>query len=89
MEIKERCFPPSQLHWGGCYSTATKSRKEPKARESLPKKKLMFASSPPPIQQEEIFVEEPKFKSVEVQTDFSFVEFAQLDGQYGLKVFNE
>ena len=34
----------------------------------------MFASSPPPIQHEETFVEEPKFKCAEVLTDFSFVD---------------
>ena len=72
--LKKGAFPSSQLHSNACYSTATKSRKEPKAREYLPKKKLAFASFPPPIQHKEIFVEEPKFKSVEVQTDFSFVD---------------
>ena len=94
--LKKGTFPSSGLHRSsGCYSTATKSRKEPKAREHVPRKKLMFASSPPPIQHEETsiqheetsiqheetsiqhedtFVEEPKFKSVEVQTDFSFVD---------------
>ena len=46
----------------------------PKQEKGIPKKKLMFASSPSPIQHEETFVEEPKFKSVEVQTDFSFLD---------------
>ena len=72
--LKKGAFPSSQLHSSGCYSTATKSRKEPKTSENLPKKKLTFASSPPPMQHEEIFAEEPKFESVEVQTDFSFVD---------------
>ena len=71
--LKKGAFPSSQLHSSGCYSE-TKSRKEPKARENLPKKKLTFASSPPPIQHKEIFVEETKFKDVEVRTDFSFVD---------------
>ena len=32
--LKKGVFPSLQLHSDGCYSTVTKSRKEPKARES-------------------------------------------------------
>ena len=74
MEIKERCFPfiTASLKWLLLY--CNKISQGTQSKRNLPKKKLTFASSPPPIQHEEIFVEEPKFKSVEVQSDFSFVD---------------
>ena len=71
---------PSQFLYS-VHSTARKPRKEPKSRSSFSLKKKLSFSSPtnscvPGVLNASSYsniVEEPKFKSIEVQTDFSYV----------------
>ena len=72
---------PSQYLYS-VHSTARKPRKEPKSRSNFHfKKKLNFSSTNTNSVSDDLLnvsscsniVEEPKFKSIEVQTDFSYV----------------
>ena len=72
---------PSQYLYS-VHSTAIKPRKEPKSRSNFHfKKKLNFSSTNTNSVSDDLLnvsscsniVEEPKFKSIEVQTDFSYV----------------